>query len=100
MVKGYVVVTELIRDPAGYRSYVEKARRTIQQAGGRIVVSDDNPAVLEGQWHGSRTVVLEFESVDAARRWYHSADYQAVVGLRRTAADSNAVMLSGFETQK
>ncbi len=99
MAKGYVVVTELIRDTAGYRSYVEKVRRTIQQAGGRIIVADDHPAVLEGQWHGSRTVVLEFESVEGAHRWYDSAEYQAIVGLRRAAAESNAVILSGFEAR-
>jgi uncharacterized protein (DUF1330 family) len=100
MAKGYVVVTELIRDPAIYKSYVEKARRTIQQAGGRIIISDDNPTVLEGQWRGSRTVVLEFDSVEAARRWYDSAEYQDIVGLRHAAAESNAIILSGFEARR
>jgi uncharacterized protein (DUF1330 family) len=99
MAKGYAIVTELIRDPAIYRSYVEKAVRTIQQAGGRIIVADGNPTVLEGQWHGSRTVVLEFDSVEAARGWYDSAEYQAIVGLRRAATESNAAILSGFEAR-
>jgi uncharacterized protein (DUF1330 family) len=99
MAKGYALVTELICDPAGYRSYVEKAVHTIQRAEGRIIVADDSPTVLEGQWHGSRTVVLEFESVEAARRWYDSDDYQAVVGLRHAAAQSNVVILSGFEAR-
>jgi uncharacterized protein (DUF1330 family) len=99
MAKGYALVTELICDPARYRSYVEKAVRTIQQADGRIIVADDNPAVLEGQWHGSRTVVLEFESVEAAHRWYESDDYQAIVGLRHAAARSNVVILGGFEAR-
>jgi uncharacterized protein (DUF1330 family) len=97
MAKGYAVVTELIRDAAGYRSYAAQAARTIQQAGGRVIVADDHPTVLEGQWHGSRTVVLEFDSTEAARRWYGSAEYQAIVGLRQAAAESNAVVLSGFE---
>jgi uncharacterized protein (DUF1330 family) len=100
MAKGYAVVTELVRDPVGYRNYAEKAVRTIQQAGGRIMVVDDNPAVLEGRWHGSRTVILEFESVAAAHRWYESAEYQAVIGLRHAAAESNAVILLGFEAQR
>jgi uncharacterized protein (DUF1330 family) len=96
MAKGYAVVTELIRDPATYMQYVEKAVRTIQQAGGRIIVADDNPTILEGEWHGSRTVILEFDSAEAARRWYDSAEYQEIVGLRHAAAESNAVILSGF----
>jgi uncharacterized protein (DUF1330 family) len=100
MSKGYAIVTELIRDPATYKSYVEKAVGTIQRAGGRIIVADDHPTVVEGRWHGSRTVVLEFDSVEAARHWYDSAEYQAVVGLRRAAAESNAVILSGFEAPR
>ena len=99
MAKGYAIVTELIRDPAAYSSYVAKAVRTIEQAGGRIIVADGSPTVLEGQWHGPRTVVLEFDSVEAARGWYDSAEYQAIVGLRRAAAESNAAILSGFEVR-
>jgi uncharacterized protein (DUF1330 family) len=100
MPKGYAIVTELVRDPAIYRRYVEKAVRTIQESGGRVIVSDDNPTVLEGRWHGSRTVILEFDSVEAARRWYDSAEYQAIVGLRHAAAESNAAILSGFEARR
>jgi uncharacterized protein (DUF1330 family) len=100
MAKGYAIVTELIRDPATYRSYVEKAVRTIQQSGGRIIVADDNPNILEGQWLPSRTVVLEFDSVEAARRWYDSPEYQAIVGLRHSAAESNAAILRGCEGRR
>jgi uncharacterized protein (DUF1330 family) len=99
MARGYAIVTELIRDPEIYRKYVEKAVGTIQQAGGRIIVADGNPTVLEGRWHGSRTVILEFDSVQAAHGWYDSAEYQAIVGLRRAAAESNAAILSGFEAR-
>jgi uncharacterized protein (DUF1330 family) len=100
MAKGYAIVTELIRDPAIYQSYVEKAVRTIHEAGGRIIVADDSPTILEGEWHGSRTVVLEFDSSEAARGWYDSGEYQAIVGLRRAAAESNAVIVSGFEARR
>jgi uncharacterized protein (DUF1330 family) len=96
MTKAYVLVTELIRDPAVYRTYVEQARRTIHQADGRVIVSDEHPTVVEGRWHGSKTVILEFDSVAAARNWYDSPEYQAIVGLRQAATESNAVILHGI----
>ena len=37
-----------------------------------------------------------FESVDAARAWYNSDAYQAAAKLRQSAADCNAVIISGF----
>jgi uncharacterized protein (DUF1330 family) len=56
------------------------------------------PAVetLEGQWHGTQTVLLEFESVEAAKQWYHSDEYQAAAKLRQAAADCNGAIISGF----
>ena len=38
---------------------------------------------LEGEWHGTQTVLLEFESVEAAKEWYYSDAYQEAVKLRR-----------------
>ncbi len=55
-----------------------------------------NVCVLEGKWHGSRTVVLEFDSVDAARAWYNSAGYQAIVDERHRAAETNVAIVGGF----
>ena len=52
--------------------------------------------MLEGEWHGSQTVLLEFESVEAARTWYESEDYQKAVKLRQAAADCNGAILSGL----
>jgi uncharacterized protein (DUF1330 family) len=96
MPKGYAMFTEVIRDQAGYEAYVQKALPIVIQAGGRPIIVHDNPEVLEGRWHGTRTVVLEFESVEAARAWYTSPGYQAVVGQRHRAAEANAVIVGGF----
>jgi uncharacterized protein (DUF1330 family) len=97
MPKGYMIFTEDIRDETGIGVYVRQAIPTIMQAGGRIMVADDAPEPIEGSWHGKRTVVLEFDSVGAARNWYSSPEYQGVVGLRHAAADSNVVIVAGFE---
>lgn len=97
MPRGYVIFTEVIRDQAGYDSYVGKALPTILASGGRAIVVHDDPEVLEGEWHGSRTVVLEFDSVEAARAWYESPDYQRVIAERHASADANAAIVGGFE---
>ena len=67
------------------------------QGGGKLIVAHDGAEVLEGEWHGSRTVIVEFESVDAARTWYRSPEYQAAIPIRHAAADANAVIVAGFE---
>jgi len=97
MPKGYAIFTEVIHDQAGYDGYAQKALPTDIQKGGRAIVVDDNPEAIEGQWHGSRVVILEFDSVEAARNWYKSPEYQAVIGERHASTEANAVIVSGVE---
>jgi uncharacterized protein (DUF1330 family) len=95
--KGYVIFNETINDQAAYDAYVQKAVPTVMQSGGRAIVFQNDPETLEGTWPGKCVVVLEFASVDAARAWYDSSDYQAVIGERHAAADCSAVILPGLE---
>jgi uncharacterized protein (DUF1330 family) len=94
MPKGYILLTEDIKDPAGMAEYGKLASQAM--AGARLLSFDQKPEVVEGSWHGSQTVVLEFESVEAAREWYHSDAYQAAAKLRQAAADCNGVIVSGL----
>ncbi|BBY52344.1 hypothetical protein MARA_58120 [Mycolicibacterium arabiense] len=94
MAKGYVIITEDIKDPAGMAEYGKLAMQTMANA---TVLAFGPPAeTIEGQWHGTQTVVLEFESVEAAKEWYYSDAYQEALKLRQAAAECNGVILSGF----
>ena len=81
MPKGYVVITEDVKDPAGMTEYAKLAGKAM--AGATILAFDQNAEVLEGEWHGTQTVLLEFESAEAAREWYNSDAYQEAVKLRQ-----------------
>lgn len=94
--KGYVILTEEIKDPDGMKAYGRAAGAAMGEV--KILAVDPKPEVLEGNWHGHQTVVLEFESVEAARAWYDSDAYVKARELRQAAAETNAVILSGFPT--
>jgi uncharacterized protein (DUF1330 family) len=42
------------------------------------------------------TVVLRFESREAALAWYQSEEYQSVIALRTDNSDGMAVLCDGF----
>ena len=65
--KGYVILTEDIHDAEGMAAYGRASAASLAEFGGRPLVVDHDVEVLEGTWHGTRTVVVEFESVDRAR---------------------------------
>ena len=96
MPKGYVVITEKIHDQEGMKAYSRLAGPSLRAGGARVLAADRAPEVLEGDWSYTQTVVLEFESVEAARAWYSSDSYQEAAKLRHAAADSDAVLLAGF----
>jgi uncharacterized protein (DUF1330 family) len=85
------IVQEQINDEEALAGYAEKARGAPH--GGKLVAVDDNPIVIEGNPHGSRVVILEFEDEAAFRKWYDSPEYQEAVAIRLAATDSRSTLV-------
>ena len=72
----YVIVETDVTDPEQYERYKATGAHQVAAAGGRYLVRGGELAVLEGDWEPSRLVVLEFEDLEAAKRWYDSERYR------------------------
>ena len=92
----YFVVQEKVTDPAGLEAYGKAAGPTMKGVRGRPVVVDNDVTAIEGDWHGSRLVILEFEDEAAFREWYDSPEYQAALPLRLAATDSRGCLAKGL----
>ena len=88
----YFIAQYVVNDPKLYREYQAAAGPTIQEHGGEVVVFDVAAETIEGAPPGPQTVVLKFDSTEAAKAWYGSPGYQAVVGKRLAATDGFAVI--------
>jgi len=65
-------------------------------AGGRLLVFDMASVAKEGT-PGVQTVVIEYDSKEAALAAYESDEYQAVVGIRLSATtNGRAVIVDGL----
>jgi uncharacterized protein (DUF1330 family) len=91
----YVIAETDIHDPERYERYRAAVPETIAAFGGRVIARGGDIGVLEGQWHPKRLVLLEFDDLEAARRWYESPEYQDVKRLRDGAATLNIVAVEG-----
>jgi uncharacterized protein (DUF1330 family) len=67
----------------------------VAAGGGRFVVRGGELAVLEGDWSPKRIVMLEFEDLEAAKRFYDSPAYQEAKKLRDGAASLNMIAVEG-----
>jgi uncharacterized protein (DUF1330 family) len=60
-----------------------------------ILVFAEHAEVIEGQTNLPRTIVMKFDSRDAAMAWYNSPAYQEVLPLRLEATEGFAVLVDG-----
>jgi uncharacterized protein (DUF1330 family) len=88
----YFIAHYVVNNPELYREYQFAAAATIQAAGGEMVAFDVAAETIEGTPPGPQTVILKFDSTEAAKAWYRSPAYQAVVGKRLAATTGFAVI--------
>jgi uncharacterized protein (DUF1330 family) len=94
MPKGYVIARVDVTNPDAYARYAAAATKAIVAHGGRALARGGRFEALEGNAR-ARNVVLEFDSFDAARAFFYSADYQAARALREGAANIEVVLVEG-----
>ncbi len=91
----YLVVDLEIVDQTGFEEYRKQVPQTIAKYGGRYLVRGGTTEVLEGDWRPKRVVVLEFPSVEQAKRWYECEEYRAPKALRLKTARTKLVLVEG-----
>lgn len=93
----YVIVETDVTDPEQFKQYTAAVPATIAAGGGRFLARGGELAVLEGDWRPPRIVILEFEDLAAAKRWYDSQAYQEAKKLRQGAASFRAIAVQGAD---
>lgn len=95
MLPGYVVAEVDITDPATFQKYAAKAPGTIEQYGGHYVIRNGKNESIEGD-APKRFVVIQFESVEKAKAWEDSPEYNAIKPIRHSSAKSRVFIIEGY----
>ena len=91
----YVIADVAVTDPALMNEYRKLVPATVAAYGGRFVVRGGPHQKIEGDWTPSRLVIIEFPSMEQARRWYDSEEYRAPKAMRIKAGRTNLVFVEG-----
>lgn len=83
----YVIAEVKVSDPKRYDAYRALSPGAIEAAGGRFIVRGGDTEVLEGNWRPGRMVVVEFETMAAAKAFYDSALYRKAREARAGATE-------------
>lgn len=93
----YFIVDLDVHDPAGFREYQQKVGPTLEQYGGKYIVRGGATESLEENWPIHRLVILEFASVEQAKRWYNSEEYTAIKDIRLRTAHIRDILVQGVQ---
>lgn len=74
--------------------YIQRIDETLAPYGGRFLVHGGDLTPAEGAWDGDM-VIIEFPDRAAARDWYDSPAYQAILPLRTEHSQSIACIVEG-----
>jgi len=91
----YIVVDCEVLDLAKYEEYKKLAPEAIAKHGGKYLARGGQTAMLEGDWRPNRIVILEFPSLEAARKFYTSVEYTAARRARAGAAKMEIIAVEG-----
>jgi uncharacterized protein (DUF1330 family) len=91
----YVIVDLTVTNLPTMEEYRKRVPATLAAYGGRFLVRGGAHQTVEGDWKPNRLVILEFPSMEQAKRWYHSEEYREPLAMRLRAGHANMVMVEG-----
>jgi uncharacterized protein (DUF1330 family) len=93
----YFIAQIRINEREEYSKYLEKVDEVFARYNGEYLAVDESPALLEGQWNYTKSVLIKFKSKEDFDSWYYSEDYQEILKYRLNAADCDSILIKGFE---
>ncbi len=91
----YMIFNGQVTDQDKFENYRQQAGALISRYGGRFLVRGGSVTSLEGNPGLHRVVIIEFDDMAAARRFYDSDDYRPLIQLRQSASTGYAAIVEG-----
>ena len=93
----YVIGMVTVHDPSWIEEYGPKVEAIVEAHGGKYIARSTEPEKLEGGTPlPTATVVLEFPTIEQARSWYNSAEYQPWIKLRQAGSTGDLILVDGL----
>jgi uncharacterized protein (DUF1330 family) len=92
----YLVVDIEVTNPAQFEEYKKLAPVAMAKYGGRYLIRGGAYEAIEGDWKPQRLTVVEFDSMEKAKAFYHSPEYQAATQARKGAANMKMLLVQGI----
>ena len=96
MPKGYLVANIRVKDKEKFAAFSGMAAPVIKAHGGKVLARGPGAERHEGSVEGI-VMMIEFESIDTARTFYLSDEYQAAKAVRDACSETDLMLIEGIE---
>ena len=93
----YVVTQVKITNPEVYARYTSKFMAIFKRYNGSLLVNDESPRVLEGEWDLTKVVLISFPDQDSFTAWATSPEYQEIMQDRLAGGEATILLTQGFD---
>ena len=94
MPKGYLMANLRVKDQDIFKEFSSVALPLIESFGGKLLARGPNADRHEGEVSGVVTLI-EFESKEAAEKFYFSDEYQAAKAVRDACSEADLMLIEG-----
>lgn len=95
MPKGYLIAHIRVDDKDAFEEFKKLSGAAIKAHNGKVLVRNPSPDHREGGAEGL-AIVIEFESMDAARAFYDSDAYTEARSVREKISDTDLILVEGL----
>jgi uncharacterized protein (DUF1330 family) len=95
MPKGYLIAHIRVEDKEAFEAFKQLSGAAIKAHNGRVLVANPMPDHREGEARGL-AIVVEFESITAARAFYESDAYSEARAVREKISNADLVLVEGL----
>jgi uncharacterized protein (DUF1330 family) len=89
----YVIFDLAPLDPVRMKKYLDGANASVKHFGGNLLAATGDVVICEGEWKPERVAIIEFPTLEKAKGWYDSAEYQKVLPLRLKESTSDKMVI-------
>jgi uncharacterized protein (DUF1330 family) len=93
----YLIALIDVKDPEAYRAYAARSPAVIAKYSGRFLARGGQSVSLEGDAVAGRVVIVEFPSLEHAKTFYASPEYQEAKLFRDGAASARFFAVQGVD---
>ena len=93
----YIIAQLKFTQRERYDRYQQRFMGVFKNFKGKLLVADEHPVVLEGEWPRDKVVIMEFPDTEAAREFQESPEYREIAVDRKAGADAIVMTVRGLK---